>query len=780
LTARETPTTLALGYRLQGNKLDLEAIELKAPETEIKGALAVLLDQTLIDGSLEGRIADLGALAPLIQQQLGGSVDLTASLTPEGESQSAALTIEGNDLQGDFGRLRTVNAKATITDAIKAPKANAKATITGFEQGANKVDALTLTASGGEDAVELDFSMAGEVIKTLELTGKAAARFEDGLTLGIERLDGAFAGEPLRLQTPLTFRQAGEDITISDLDLRLGAASLTGNVAIGAREVLGEIDLRSLPLSWSEVFGGPLMTGDVNAAIDLSGSPADPSVVTTLNVDGTLVDGVAAGDLPLTIALNTSIDQGRLTADLQGSGLTKKPITASASLPAKLALHPFAFDMPEDGALEGKIDAEVLLARLGDLLALDDQTLRGTLTADIALSGTLATPNIEGPVKIEGGAYENGATGTDLRDINLNAIASSQRIEVVGLAARTGKKRGNLSANGWLDLDAEANFPLSVTLELDNARLVNRDDADARISGEIAMTGNLADAVVEGDLFVNRAEISIPDGGGPNLPELEVTEVGGRFVNPVEEEEEASAEQPFDPALDMRIELPNKIFVRGRGLESEWQGDLEITGRASEPIIVGDLSIKKGFFDFLDKRFDLARGEIVFSGSTPPNPIVALEARAEDDDFTAIIKLNGPADDPELVLSSEPVLPDDEVLARLLFNRQLSEIGPVEAGKLALAANKLRGGGGGFDAFGEIRNILRIDTLDVVSDEEGETAVKAGKYLDDDVYVEVEKGAGDESGRARVEIEVLPNIAIEAETSENADTGVGVKWKLDY
>ena len=152
---------------------------------------------------------------------------------------------------------------------------------------------------------------------------------------------------------------------------------------------------------------------------------------------------------------------------------------------------------------------------------------------------------------------------------------------------------------------------------------------------------------------------------------------------------------------------------------------------------------------------------------------------SEDDDFKAIIKVNGPADDPQLLLSSEPVLPEDEVLARLLFNRELSQIGPVEAGKLALALNRLRGGGG-FDAFGEIRNILNIDTLDVVSDEEGESRVRAGKYLNDDVYVEVEQGTGDETGRARVEIELLPNLSLEADTSEDSNSGVGLKWKFNY
>ena len=505
-------------------------------------------------------------------------------------------------------------------------------------------------------------------------------------------------------------------------------------------------------------------------------------VIASLEVDGVLGEGVAPSDVPLDMALNATLDRGRLTTDLKTSRLTRKPITATASLPVKLTLQPFTFDMPKDGELDGRIDAEILLTRLADFMALDDQTLKGRLSADISIDGTIGEPKIQGPVRLEGGGYENGATGTDIQDLVLTAIASNERIEITELAGKTGKKKGTLASSGWLELDSDADFPLSLSLTLDRARLVNRDDMDGRVSGDIAMTGNLARAQIKGDLSIDRAEISIPDGGGPNLPELRITEVGGQIVNlpETERDEDAGEEKPFDPALDVRVRLPNKIYVRGRGLESEWQGDLRISGRASEPIIVGSLNIKKGYFDFLDKRFALELGEITFSGSTPPNPIIALEAVSEDDDFKAIIKVNGPADDPQLLLSSEPVLPEDEVLARLLFNRELSQIGAVEAGKLALALNRLRGGSGGFDAFGEIRNILKIDTLDVVSDDEGETAVKAGKYLNDDVYVEVEKGAGEESGRARVEIELLPNIALEADTSEDANSGVGLKWKFNY
>jgi translocation and assembly module TamB len=405
--------------------------------------------------------------------------------------------------------------------------------------------------------------------------------------------------------------------------------------------------------------------------------------------------------------------------------------------------------------------------------------MAGRLTADLAIDGTLAAPLVNGPILLENGRYENDLAGTDLRDLAMKITASNTRIVIEQFAGKAGKD-GTLAADGWLELDPAAHLPLSVTLRLNNAGLVDRDDAKAWISGDITMSGDMADAIIESKLRVERAEISIPDGGGPNLPALEVEEVGGNIVNPEKKDATTRAERPFDPELNMQIKAPNKVYVRGRGLESEWLGDLEISGRTSDPRILGNLKIKKGYFDFLEKRFELALGEITFAGASPPNPIIAIEAVAEDNDFKAIIKLNGPATDPKLTLDSEPALPEDEILARLLFNRDLSEIGPIEAGKLALALNRLRGGGG-FDAFGEIRNALNIDTLDVVSGESAaDSRVKAGKYLNDDVYVEVEKGAGDQSGRARVEVEILPSISLEADTGEDATSGVGLKWKFNY
>jgi len=89
---------------------------------------------------------------------------------------------------------------------------------------------------------------------------------------------------------------------------------------------------------------------------------------------------------------------------------------------------------------------------------------------------------------------------------------------------------------------------------------------------------------------------------------------------------------------------------------------------------------------------------------------------------------------PEMELTSEPVLPSDEILARLLFGRSVSDISPIQALQLAQTANMLAGGGE-IDFMGKMRQFLGVDQLELKpsGDTEGETSIRAGKYLGQNV-----------------------------------------------
>jgi len=235
--------------------------------------------------------------------------------------------------------------------------------------------------------------------------------------------------------------------------------------------------------------------------------------------------------------------------------------------------------------------------------------------------------------------------------------------------------------------------------------------------------------------------------------------------------------------LDMSVDLPGKVFVRGRGLESEWRGDLTVTGTAAEPVITGQLTIVRGFFDFLGRRWDLTRCTITFDGSTPPSPVLDITAEVNRGDIIAQLRVVGAASSPSISLTSDPPLPEDEVLSRVLFGRALSEIKPSQAVQLASAARTLSGAQGPITQLTSgLRQSLGIDSLNIQSGDAGFTSstVGLGKYLTDNIYLEVVQGLATQETGVLVEVDLGRNWAIEAESGADARSTFTIQYRRDY
>jgi len=353
------------------------------------------------------------------------------------------------------------------------------------------------------------------------------------------------------------------------------------------------------------------------------------------------------------------------------------------------------------------------------------------------------------------------------------------RTVAVKLAARDGGT-GTVTADGTVVLDPAAGLPLAMRVRLAHAVIVRRDEAVATASGDIAIAGTAAAARIAGTVDIEHVEATLVDRLPPSVVELPVRDA-------------ALPQQPPAPPtgegamLDLAVRAPGRMFVRGRGLDSEWAGDLRIAGPAAAPTIAGEVTSVRGVFDFAGRDFALNTGRIVFDGGAAIDPRLDIAAEHNTGDITAVVSVRGRASAPEIAITSRPPLPQDDIIAQVLFRKRSGTLSPVEALQVAQTAASLSGRGsptgGVLDRF---RTALGVDVLRI---DGGGTAANgaatgpslaAGKYLSDRTYLGVRQGATPGTGAVSVEIELTDNLTLESEVGETGSGRTGILWNWDY
>ena len=128
----------------------------------------------------------------------------------------------------------------------------------------------------------------------------------------------------------------------------------------------------------------------------------------------------------------------------------------------------------------------------------------------------------------------------------------------------------------------------------------------------------------------------------------------------------------------------------------------------------GAIQLIRGRLDLFGKRLTLSEASLALEGDLVP--YITVVAANETDGVTSMVRIEGPADAPEVTFSSVPELPQEEVLAWLLFGRGLQTISVLQAAELANAVAVLAGRGGE-GIIGKLRRGFGFDDLDVTTAE---------------------------------------------------------------
>ena len=784
---------------------------------QIVAQVAGPADGNAIQGEVSAQIADLAPYATLAGRDLRGGFDVkvAGSLFPDlsrfdlrldGSTQGLALgiapldpllagsgTVAGRVVRSADESLRvedftlrtdalTASGAAEVTDGVGeasfdlalrdaasvVPGLSGAVTLAGTaRRDAAEVIALDLRASGpgataevtariasAVDAYEVQTSIVAQVADLAPYSGLA------GRNLG-GAVDATVTGKLL------------PDLSTFDLTIAASSRNLNPGNALAATVLRGA---GTLSARVRRVNNGVLRVEDLEAQFpNLSATAA----VETQN--GTTQAQFAArlADVAILTPDFSGPATAQGTATLNAAGLWQ--VETAATGPGGTSADISGTFSPS-GQLDMRIVGSAPLGLANGFI--EPRRLDGVADFDLTMNGPAALQSLGGTVRVAGARLSAPTFGLALADLGGTVTLSGGRAELA--LSGTSEAGGRVEVAGGVGLLP----PRVADLRIGVSGLVLRDPTlyATTANGALTITGPLTGgALIAGRIDLGVTELQVPSSGVSVLGDLPVVQ----HLNPPAPVRltldragltitgaRAATGRTRGPAygLDITISAPQQVFIRGRGLDAELGGSLTLGGTTAQIVPVGEFELLRGRLSILQQRFELTEGSASLQGDFIPYIRLAATTTARTGTEVSII-VEGPLVEPVVTFRSSPELPQDEVLAQLIFGRDLSAITPLQAIQLAAAVGTLAGRGGGGLIEG-LREGFGVDDLDILADEEGNAALRIGKYLGENVYTDVTIGS--ESTEINLNLDITDDIRATGSVGSDGETSLGIYFERDY
>lgn len=706
-----------------------------------RGPLAIDIHQLLIAG--------LGAQGSLVQTATGpfaGTLHVAGSglngqvqLAAAGANQKADvnLTANGAKLPGTPPiSIGSGLVRGSLVMLPAGPSVSGSVALLDVRQGAVLLRSARarLSYAGGHGQIALTASGSSGV--PFDVAAQAALT-PDRI---VANAKGSANGIAFRLAAPAVIAKQGADYVLEPASIVLpqGSVDLSGRYGATstAHATLNGVDIGIAQAfaPWLGVSGKA--TGTVDLTLhELGHGSGIPDARARVDIAGFTRTGALVVSDPVDIAMLGTLhaDGGTVNALIRRGGATIGRV--QAKIGAVGSAEGLA-QAPLSGGIRYNGPAEVLWTLTG----IAGQTVAGPVAIGADFSGRVGAPELTGVIRASQLRYENETTGTTITGIAMDGRFTSSEFQLNSFSGKAGS--GTIKASGSVGFAADSGFPIAITATLDHAQLAHSDAVGATVSGSLAVTNSKAQGgLIKGDLNIQEARYQIVRTDAAQVSDL--TGVRRKGAPPPEAgstNATAAGPAPSNWKLDLRIRADNRIFLSGMGLESEWSTRMRIGGTVSAPTVVGRLQVVRGTYSFAGRRLDLENSSTVEFNGPLLDPDLHITADTAVEGVTATIAIGGTATHPQISFTSTPVLPQDEVLSRLLFGSSVTSLSPSQALQLAAALNSLSGTGGGINPLGKLRGASGLDRLRVLGADETTgrgTSLAAGKYISNRIYVEV-------------------------------------------
>ena len=513
------------------------------------------------------------------------------------------------------------------------------------------------------------------------------------------------------------------------------------------------ISVRGLDLLPIEELAGqenPEFAGLLNGVARITGAAGKPDVLGSFAISRGRFRELQFAR----VAGAVHYDEGRVGVDVvveQAPGVT---LAVNGSVP--MALFTSSDATAAEAGLSGggaapidlNIESSAIGLQIVTGLTRAVQQVAGTATVKLHVTGTADNPLFDGGVELNGGAFTVPSTGRRYRDLTTRVTFEPGRMKVDGLKVLD-EEGDALEVSGILGLRRLAFGDVQMHAQAKRFGFVRNDlarlevDLDLDVSGQVTRPSISGKAVIEqGRVEVDRVLATLdrrrtrvgPDDNVPVIgkgqrpvapptatpdPSPSATQrarasaAPAGDADPTQRRIDSGATRPVATpwtatTLDIRVQIPENLLLRGQDIRRDSAaaglgdislvvgGDFRIQKERRRPTtLVGTITTARGSYEYYGRRFEiLPDGRIQFTGGTEIDPALDLTARRviEPSGVEARIRVQGTASNPTLSFSSTPPLDESDILALIIFNRDLNSLGASEKGAVATMAGTAAAG----------------------------------------------------------------------------------------
>ncbi len=397
--------------------------------------------------------------------------------------------------------------------------------------------------------------------------------------------------------------------------------------------------------------------------------------------------------------------------------------------------------------------------------------LAGSLRTSASFGGRFGAPEITGEMRGTDIGVRNVLQGVSLTDGDVAITLSGSQAQIERFTLHAGDGLLTLSGGATFGAQPEA----QVRLAAQKFQVLGRADRRIIVSGSADMVVRADSLKLDGDAVVDEGLIDFSRAGAPAL-DGDVVVIRNEAAPPPEIEPVPVWLR--DSVVSLRVNLGEKLRVRGRGLNTTLRGDLRVATPAGRPSIQGTVRTVAGTYVAYAQNLEIERGEIAFSG-VPDNPRLDILAIRPNLDVKVGVAVAGTAQNPRVRLVSEPEMADFDKMSWLVLGRASDGLGRADTALLQRAAVALLSGEGSSPTDNFLNQIGLTDfslrqTEPTAQGQTAETVVSLGRQLSQRWYLGYERSVNATTGTWQLIYRAARRFTLRAQSGE--DTSLDLIW----